>query len=237
LNTINFLKTTAPLRSKKSYLFNDTVYMNSPLVDTTNQSMLVVDKNAANNNKSWLFYNHFVNTNALLEPVKSAADRDSNDEDSNDLHAVNNPYKALIVVNGRTSEILTVNNVGNELFGCTSEVELIGKKLTDLLDLEESGTSSTDETETAPRKTNTKLEILMEADRLDKQGNIVLCSGKIFDAIINNGQCRLPISVYIVKLTDEAEPKCLCVMEPIQRVIGTFAINIKVDCVDHFLII
>lgn len=205
--------------------------MNSPLVDTTNQSMLVVDNNAANNNKSWLFYNHFVNTNALLEPVKSAADHD-NDEDSNDLHAVNNPYKALIVVNGRTSEILTVNNVGNELFGCTSEVELIGKKLTDLLDLEESGTS--DETETAPRKTNIKLEILMEADRLDKQGNIVLCSGKIFDAIINNGQCRLPISVYIVKLTDEAEPKCLCVMEPIQRVIGTFAINIKVDCVlDH----
>ena len=72
-----------------------------------------------------------------------------------------------------------------------------------------------------------------------------LFSGKIFDAFTVGNQATnqkdekdndsfmenksvIPISIYMLKLTDEVEPKCLCVMEPVQRVTGTFAINVKV---------
>lgn len=83
----------------------------------------------------------------------------------------------------------------------------------------------------------------MESDRLDENGKIVLCSGKIFDAYTNlteeeedhkklesdqTEKSVKPVSIYMLKLTDEAEPKCLCAMEPVQRVSGTFAINVKV---------
>jgi hypothetical protein len=77
----------------------------------------------------------------------------------------------------------------------------------------------------------------MESDRLDENGKIVLCSGKIFDAYTNlkeendgqNEHTVMPVSIYMLKLTDEAEPRCLCAMEPVQRVTGTFAINVKVN--------
>ena len=82
-----------------------------------------------------------------------------------------------------------------------------------------------------------KQDFLMESDRLDENGKIVLCSGKIFDAYTDL-DCReegeneekpvMPVSIYMLKLTDEAEPKCLCAMEPVQRVSGTFSINVKV---------
>lgn len=79
----------------------------------------------------------------------------------------------------------------------------------------------------------------MESDRLDEHGKIVLCSGKIFDAYceLENGsgddrdsssRTVIPVSIYMLKLTDEAEPKCLCAIEPVQRVIGNFSINVKV---------
>ncbi len=85
-----------------------------------------------------------------------------------------------------------------------------------------------------------KQDFLMESDRLDENGKIVLCSGKIFDAFTNlseenfqddcqNEKTVMPVSIYMLKLTDEAEPKCLCAMEPVQRVTGTFAINVKVN--------
>ena len=78
----------------------------------------------------------------------------------------------------------------------------------------------------------------MESDRLDEHGKIVLCSGKIFDAYSDNDSADdkdsstrsvIPVSIYMLKLTDEAEPKCLCAMEPVQRVTGNFSINVKVN--------
>jgi PAS domain S-box-containing protein len=148
--------------------------------------------------------------------------------------AVSNPNKALVVINGRTTEILTANNTSCELFGL-SEVKLIGKKLKDLLDLSE---------EASQNGKLAKQDLLMESDRLDENGKVVLCSGKIFDAITNldeveNAQKQqqqqqinksvIAVSIYMLKLTDESEPKCLCVMEPVQRICGSFAINVKVN--------
>ena len=58
-------------------------------------------------------------------------------EPANDLDAqvvaVPNPNKSLVIINGRTTEILTANNISCELFGL-NETNLIGRKLKDLFD-------------------------------------------------------------------------------------------------------
>ena len=198
LSSINFLKQptlmTTLFNTKKNYLLNETVY--SPM-DSSNA--------APSSNKSWLFYNQFVNTRAMLNASSYGGGGDA-------VKMISNPNKAVVVINGRTSEVLTANDVACELFGRNGE-ELSGRRLRELLVNDDDAES----------------EILMESDRLDEHGRAVLCSGKIFDAIVDGSEERIPVSVYIVKLTDDAhEPRCLCVMEPIQRVLGTFAINLKV---------
>lgn len=71
----------------------------------------------------------------------------------------------------------------------------------------------------------------MVESHLDETGNLVLCSGKLFDAIDSNG-IIIPISIYMQKLTDSKSTndlKCLCVIEPVQRIAGKFSINLKVE--------
>lgn len=178
--------------------------------------------------KSWAFFNQFANTNAMIQ-------NQDNETNSSPVCAISNPNKALVVINGRTTEILTANNISCELLGY-NETKLIGTKLKDLLDLSDSANDS-----------NKKQDVLMESNRLDENGRIVLCSGKIFDAFTfdtnqtnkkdgdaPDSKVIIPISIYMLKLTDEAEPKCLCVMEPVQRVTGTFAINVKVYIILFF---
>ncbi len=172
--------------------------------------------------KSWAFYNQFANANAMIVPA--SYDFNADDEylsSSSPIIATTNPNKSLVVINGRTTEILTANNLSCELFSL-SEEKLIGMKLKDLLDL----------SETTSKRGDEKPDLLIENDRLDENGRIVLCSGKIYDAFITNNEteCRatMPISIYMLKLTDEQEPKCLCVMEPVQRLSASFAINVKV---------
>jgi PAS domain S-box-containing protein len=123
---------------------------------------------------------------------------------------IKNPNKALVTINIKNSDILTANDVACELFGY-SEDQLIGKKLKDLLHA----------------NYHKKHEIMMES-HLDKDGNFVLCSGKLFDAIDSNGSI-IPISIYMQKLTNEHQPKCLCVIEPVQKLVGKFSINLKVS--------
>lgn len=219
LNSVSFLKKNliknfnTSLHAKSSHhLFNDTVYHNETGAHCLSTTF----------DKSWAFYNQFVNTNALVNSNELA-------EAQNDVIPISNPNKALIVINGRTTEILTANNISCDLFGY-NESKLIGMKLKDLLDLSEKGSSG-----------DKNQEILMELDRLDQNGRVVLCSGKIFDAITvdplsghqqagsKDNYLIIPISMYMLKLTDEQEPKCLCVMEPVQRVVGNFAINLKVS--------
>lgn len=177
--------------------------------------------------KSWAFYNQFANTAGM---TGGCAENQMNSAEHLDapILAVTNPNKAVVVINGRTTEILTANNISCDLFGL-SETNLIGRKLKDLFDFSN---------ETKPggqASSSNKQDFLMESDRLDENGKIVLCSGRIFDAYTdleaNEGTGDspvMPVSIYMLKLTDEAEPKCMCAMEPVQRVSGTFAINVKV---------
>lgn len=215
--------------------------LNNTTINYKDSSYLINNSHISNHasfaafDKSWAFYNRFVNTNAMIIA------QNLNDETelmSSPICAVSNPNKALVVINGRTTEILTANNISCELFGY-SETKLIGTKLKDLLDLSEQSNEA-----------NKQQDLLMESNRLDENGRIVLCSGKIFDAFTvdsnqtdqqtlqekkNENESSLasraviPISIYMLKLTDETEPKCLCVMEPVQRVTGTFAFNVKVN--------
>lgn len=227
LNSVNFLKKNLikNLNSSLSYHSQQQkkrLMLNDTLPNKTNTMNTSCYGSGSNFDKSWAFYNQFMNNNTSMQV---------GNVDFNDIVAVSNPNKALVVINGRTTEILTANNISCDLFGY-NETRLIGMKLKDLLDLDGSQDFNTQ-------------QILMETDRLDKNGRIVLCSGKIFDAIINNedeededesedisqektSNLVMPISMYMLKLTDEKEPKCLCVMEPIQRVIGKFSINLKV---------
>ena len=215
------------LNRSKANLFNDTVYNQSTCnAASASHTTMHGDAHHGALEKSWAFYNQFLNTNA-----PSVDDEAST---SDDIIPVTNPNKALIVINGRTTEILTANKISCELFGY-SENELIGMKLNGLLNV--NGDSKDEESSGVQ-------EILVESDRLDENGRIVLCSGKIFDAITaentgdgehqpsdNEANQRLiiPISMYMLKLTDEKEPKCLCVMEPVQRIVGNFTINLKVN--------
>ncbi len=213
---------------KKNFLSNTTLnYKDSSFLTSANNvshcnSMAAFDK-------SWAFYNQFANTNAM---TVGQFINQTNETLNSPNYAVSNPNKALVVINGRTTEILTANNISCELFGY-SETKLIGTKLKDLLDLHDQSSDL-----------NKNQELLMESNQLDENGRIVLCSGKIFDAFTVDNQAThqktkkdnestdkksvIPISIYMLKLSDEAEPKCLCVMEPVQRVTGTFAINVKV---------
>lgn len=214
LNSVSFLKNNLiknlnTSRRAAQTAFNDTgvSFLNASYLSTTAD-------------KSWFLYNQFLNANSLI----------SNNIIPEQIITVNNPNKALLVINGRTTEILTANNISCDLFGFTEE-KLIGMNLKNLLDLnDESGCEK-------------KPDILMESDRLDQNGRVVLCSGKVFDAFTNENseknedaekgeegeiRSKIPISMFMQKLTDEAEPKCLCVMEPIQRIVGTFSINVKV---------
>lgn len=214
LNSVSFLKNNLiknlnSSRRATQNVFNDTgvSYMNASYLSTTAD-------------KSWFLYNQFINTNSLM----------TSNTGPEQIIAVNNPNKALLVINGRTTEILTANDISCDLFGFTEE-KLIGMRLKNLLDLNDEPGSEK------------KQDILMESDRLDQHGRVVLCSGKIFDAYTNektekeenfdvdedmDNRPKIPISMFMQKLTDEAEPKCLCVMEPIQRIVGTFSINVKV---------
>ena len=237
LNSVNFLKRNLLIKNQNSsraarrHLLNDTVLNRSSTTNQMNASYLS-QSNCGGFDKSWMFYNQFLNSNNQMDSCEDQ------------LLTLNNPNKALIVINGRTTEILTANDISCDLFGY-NESELIGLRLKDLLDLGDSVSSE-------------RKEALMEADRLDQHGRVVLCSGKIFEAftrsplddinenenengeegerneetsakksVNNNNKLKLPISMYMLKLTDEQEPRCLCVMEPIQRIVGTFTINFK----------
>lgn len=235
LNSISFLKKNLAKNlnnsdvKTKTNLFNDTVYQQSCYNLNTNANTNVT-MNGGEFDKSWAFYNQFINTT-------SAGIGAYDEENADEIIPVTNPNKALVVINGRTTEILTANNISCELFGY-SEEKLIGLKLNKLLDTRNGDDASEDGAKNQ--------DILIELDRLDENGRIVLCSGKIFDAITtikndedgvldenginqnNEDHLVVPVSMYMLKLTDEQEPKCLCVMEPVQRIVGNFTINLKV---------
>ncbi|KAL4217724.1 hypothetical protein ACF0H5_022464 [Mactra antiquata] len=114
---------------------------------------------------------------------------------------VRNPNKALCTINGKTSEILIANEMACELFGY-EETELIGMMLKNLVKLK-------------PREQGTIME-----SHLESTGEMVNLSGKVVDAVDKNGLI-LPVSMWVKKLETSREPRCLVVMEPVERTVAT----------------
>jgi serine/threonine protein kinase len=211
LNAVSFLKknlTKNKFQNLTSLLnetqYNNTSYFNANNNNVTNNNQSCLSPTMPSHqaqskfDKSWAFFNHLNN----------------NETADSELVAITNMNKALVVINGRTTEILTANDLSSTLFGYQTEEKLIGMRLRDLIDTQ-----------------NDEYDKLIECDRLDQSGRVVMCSGKIFDAVrvdeSTNERSTVPISLYMLKLTDEPEPKCLCVMEQVQRVSGTFSVNLK----------
>ncbi|XP_071958896.1 PAS domain-containing serine/threonine-protein kinase-like isoform X2 [Antedon mediterranea] len=111
---------------------------------------------------------------------------------------VYNPNKAILTIKARSTEILIANRMSSELFGFTTD-DLIGMKLSDLLN--------------APL--NERQTTLVE-EHMETSGKVVMLSGKVMDAIDCNGLI-LPVSVWIKKITNDADPRCLVVMEPVDK--------------------
>ncbi|XP_060589751.1 PAS domain-containing serine/threonine-protein kinase-like isoform X2 [Ruditapes philippinarum] len=113
---------------------------------------------------------------------------------------VRNPNKALCTINGKTSEILVANEMACELFGY-EETELIGMMLKDLVRLK-------------PREQATIME-----SHLEPSGQVVNLTGKVVDAVDKNGLI-LPVSMWVKKLETSKQPRCLVVMEPVERTVA-----------------
>ncbi|XP_033105497.1 PAS domain-containing serine/threonine-protein kinase-like [Anneissia japonica] len=111
---------------------------------------------------------------------------------------VYNPNKAVLTIDAKSSKILIANSMSSELFGFSTE-ELVGIKLSDLL--------------SAP---NNKRQSALVEEHIETSGKVVMVSGKVMDAIDCNGLV-LPVSVWIKKITDDEEPRCLVVLEPVDR--------------------
>jgi hypothetical protein len=69
---------------------------------------------------------------------------------------------------------------------------------------------------------------------LDHSGRTVLCYGNIYNikqkqSDDDSNHSVQQVSLYILKLTNEYEPKCLCVIEPVHTIVSSFLINLKVN--------
>ncbi|XP_071508045.1 PAS domain-containing serine/threonine-protein kinase-like [Diadema antillarum] len=120
---------------------------------------------------------------------------------------VRNPNKAMLTIEARSTKILVASKMAGELFGYNPE-EMIGKKMTDLLSLQN---------REGP-------QALME-EHLETSGQVVMVSGKVFDVVDTSG-LSIPVSLWMKKLTDEENPKCLVVMEPVERTSGSVVFDI-----------
>ncbi|XP_041361315.1 PAS domain-containing serine/threonine-protein kinase-like [Gigantopelta aegis] len=120
---------------------------------------------------------------------------------------VRNPNKAICTINAKTSEILIANDMACELFGY-DQSDLVGMKLKDLIHLK-------------PRDQKTLAE-----SHLEPTGEVVSLSGIVVDAIDSN-DLVLPVSLWVKKLDYQAETRCLCVMEPVDRSVGTVVFDKK----------
>ncbi|XP_067897889.1 PAS domain-containing serine/threonine-protein kinase isoform X2 [Heterodontus francisci] len=112
--------------------------------------------------------------------------------------AVRNPNKAILTIDGLTTEILVANDMACKLL-CYSSKELIGQKLSLLVS-----------------KSNHVLEEVLCEEHPEVDGQVVTISGKVID-IIGNGGVEIPVSVWMKRMTDEDRHCCVVVMEPVER--------------------
>lgn len=111
---------------------------------------------------------------------------------------VQNPNKAILTIEARTTKILVVNKMACELFGLPAD-KLTGMKMTNLLSI----------------KDRERPDVLQE-HHLDTSGRVVIVSGKVFEVVDSSGLV-IPVSLWMKKVTEEANPKCLVVLEPVER--------------------
>ncbi|XP_078419619.1 PAS domain-containing serine/threonine-protein kinase [Cetorhinus maximus] len=120
------------------------------------------------------------------------------DGNSNLPAAVRNPNKAILTIDGLTTEILVANDMACKLL-CYSSKELIGQKLSLLVS-----------------KSSHVLEEVLYEEHPEADGQVVTISGKVID-IISNGGMEIPVSVWMKRMTGEDRQCCVVVMEPVER--------------------
>ncbi|XP_078266759.1 PAS domain-containing serine/threonine-protein kinase isoform X2 [Rhinoraja longicauda] len=111
---------------------------------------------------------------------------------------VRNPNKAILTIDGLTTEILVANDMACKLL-CFSSKELIGQKLSSLIS-----------------KSNRVLEEALCEDHPEIDGQFVTVSGKVIDIIGKDG-VEIPVSVWMKCMTGEERQCCVVVMEPVER--------------------
>lgn len=136
---------------------------------------------------SWVFYN-YVGT----QPNISFA------------ACIQNPNKAVLTINNRTTEILVANKTACQLLGL-SEFKLIGKRLCNYL-------------------TFGNGYYMAKETQLESTGEVVIISGKVME-LINSYEETMPVSVWMKKLSSKEELRCLVVMEPVERTVAKFSVS------------
>ncbi|KAL1431290.1 hypothetical protein MTO96_014312 [Rhipicephalus appendiculatus] len=106
------------------------------------------------------------------------------------------PGKAVVTVDASTTQILTANKAACALLGVLS-TQVSNRRLSEFLAMKKGQYA------------------LTEAD-VDAAGEVVVIAGKVMDLIDNDGKV-VPVSVWVRKLESDSEPRCLVVMEPVQR--------------------
>ncbi|EDO30547.1 predicted protein, partial [Nematostella vectensis] len=106
--------------------------------------------------------------------------------------------KAIVTINARTSEILMANDMAVDLFSYPRD-KLIGMEMSSLF------------TDTHREKQ----EALVE-QHIEGSGAVVVVSGKVMEVMDGCG-IVFPVSMWMKKLTWEEEPRCIAVMEPVER--------------------
>ncbi|XP_043557681.1 PAS domain-containing serine/threonine-protein kinase isoform X1 [Chiloscyllium plagiosum] len=112
--------------------------------------------------------------------------------------AVRNPNKAILTIDGLTTEILVANDMACKLL-CYSSKELIGQKLSLLVS-----------------KSSHELEEVLNEEHPELDGRVVTISGKVIDIISSSG-VEIPVSVWMKRMTGEDRQCCVVVMEPVER--------------------
>eukprot|EP00117_Sycon_ciliatum_P050612 scpid17025/ scgid35707/ PAS domain-containing serine/threonine-protein kinase len=118
-----------------------------------------------------------------------------------------NPHKALLTIDLRDSSVLVANNVACDMFACTPS-EIVGVRFPDLL---------------AYSLDRARQNDLIESN-IDADGKVVMVKGKVVDVINSHGGV-FPVSLWMKMLTVQPQPRCIAVMEPVERSSAVLALN------------
>ncbi|XP_066271330.1 PAS domain-containing serine/threonine-protein kinase-like [Branchiostoma lanceolatum] len=133
-------------------------------------------------------------------------------------NTIHNPNKAIVTVDAVTTQILVANDMACELFGYGQE-QLVSMQLSRLLSGHRSSHLALTETHLDPAS-----------------GELVSIAGKVVDAVDSTG-LRIPISLWMKRLQWKDQPRCVVVMEPVERRVAHVQFDsqgLLVDCDEEF---